>query len=443
VLDTFDKGYEKAARESGLLDDMKRVDARLFPSLYGNSEAVDLLKSVTRLREPGVIDDLSRFMRGYTGFFKSYATLSPGFHVRNGISNTFAVFSAGADIRNMREGFRLWRLMDDTFRKGGSLEDFVKSLPAEQQEYARVAAETVLGLGNGKVDNAMEGFVRGGTKIRDNKLLDASRTAGSKLEGSSRFMLAYDSVARGMSPDEAFNRTRRYLIDYSEKSLLDESMRDIVPFWTWMSRNLPLQIVNRWMNPKPYLIYEKFARNLNQELEGDEVTPEYLRKGGAINLGKGNYLVPDLPFSRIEDQISDLTNPGALVGYINPGLKVPLELVMNKNTFTGENFDNKYVPLRGPMAMLLPALQAAGQIEYNAQGEPMAREKAVYALTATIPFLDRAQRLTAPGTPGANAARGFMGIPIRNATQGAQDAERYSRLAQLQAMEARRKNLGE
>jgi hypothetical protein len=443
VLDTFDKGYEKAARESGLLDDMKRVDARLFPSLYGNSEAVDLLKSVTRLREPGVIDDLSRFMRGYTGFFKSYATLSPGFHVRNGISNTFAVFSAGADIRNMREGFRLWRLMDDTFRKGGSLEDFVKSLPAEQQEYARVAAETVLGLGNGKVDNAMEGFVRGGTKIRDNKLLDASRTSGSKLEGSARFMLAYDSVARGMNPDEAFNRTRRYLIDYNEKSLLDEQMRDIVPFWTWMSRNLPLQIVNRWMNPKPYLIYEKFARNLNQELEGDEVTPEYLRKGGAINIGKGNYIVPDLPFSRIEDQISDLTNPSALVGYINPGLKVPLELVMNKNTFTGENFNNKYVPLRGPMAMLLPALQAAGQVEYNAQGEPMAREKAVYALTSTIPFLDRAQRLTAPGTPGANAARGFLGVPIRNVTQGAQDAERYSRLAQLQAMEARRKNLGE
>ena len=443
VLDTFDKGYEKAAKESGLLNDMKRVDARLFPSLYGNSEAVDLLKSVSRMREPGVVDDLSKFMRGYTGFFKSYATLSPGFHVRNGISNTFAMFAAGADLKNMREGFRLWRMMDDALKKGQSLSSFVDALPLEQQSAARTAAETMLGLGNGKTDNAMEGFVRGGSNIRDNKLLDVSRNAGQKLEGSARFMLAYDSVVKGFTPDEAFNRTRRYLIDYSEKSILDESMRDIIPFWTWMSRNLPLQIVNRWANPKPYLMYEKFSRNLNQSLGEGEVTPGYLAEGDAINLGGSNYLTLDMPFSRIDDQIRDLTDPGAMLGYVNPGIKVPLEMMFNKNTFTGENFDNKFVPVKGAMMALLPALQAAGQIEYNAKGEPMMREKAAYAVNSLIPVMGRADRLTAGGVQGGNAMNAFLGVPVRTASSGSQDAERYARLAQLQAMEARRKNLGE
>jgi hypothetical protein len=443
VLDTFDKGYEKAAKESGLLNDMKRVDARLFPSLYGNSEAVDLMKSVTRMREPGVVDDLSKFMRGYTGFFKSYATLSPGFHVRNGISNTFAMFAAGADVKNMREGFRLWRMMDDSLKKGNTLSSFIDSLPLEQQEGARIAAETMLGLGNGKTDNAMEGFVRGGSMITDNKLLDLSRNTGQKLEGSARFMLAYDSVAKGFTPDETFNRTRRYLIDYGEKSILDEAMRDIIPFWTWMSRNLPLQIVNRWANPKPYLMYEKFSRNLRQDLEEGEVTPGYLAENEAINLGGGKYLNLDMPFSRIDDQVSDLTNPGSWLGYVNPGIKVPIELMTNKNTFTGQSFDDKYVPISGPIAMLAPLLQAAGQLEYNAKGEPMARQKAVYALQATIPSLGMASRLTASGTQGGNAMNAFLGVPIRTASSGAQDAERYNRLAQLQAMQARRKTLGE
>jgi hypothetical protein len=441
VLDTFDKGYEKAAKESGLLNDMKRVDARLFPSLYGNSEAIDLLKSIDRIRQPGISDDLSKFMRGYTGFFKSYATLSPGFHVRNGISNTFAMFAAGADLKNMREGFRLWRMMDDAFKKGQSLDSFISSLPAEQQNFARIAAETMLGLGNGKTDNAMEGFVRGGSRITDNKLLDISRTAGQKVEGSARFMLAYDSVARGFTPDEAFNRTRRYLIDYSEKTALDEVMRDIIPFWTWMSRNFPLQIVNRWTNPKPYLVYEKFSRNLREDLGEGEVTPGYLAESDAINLGGSNYLTLDMPFSKIDEQVSDLTNPGSWLGYVNPGIKVPLELMTNRNTFTGKSFGDDYVPVSGALSMLVPFLQAAGQIEYNAKGEPMAREKAVHALTSMIPPLGRAQSLSAGGQQGSNSLNAFLGVPVRNATAGSQDAERYSRLAQLQAMESRRKTI--
>jgi hypothetical protein len=442
VVDTFEKTYQKAAEASGMLQGMKRVDARLFPSLYGNSEALDLLKSIDRIREPGVADDLSRFMRGYTGFFKSYATLSPGFHVRNGISNMFAIFSAGADFKNMREGFRLWRLMDDAISKGTPLESWLKSLPVEQQDAARVSAETMLGIGAGKTDNAMEGFVRSGSTIRDNRMLDTSRTAGQKLEGSARFMLAYDSTVKGMAPDEVFNRTRRYLIDYNEKSILDEAMRDIIPFWTWMSRNLPLQIVNRWANPKPYLMYEKAVRNFQEDLQPGEVTPGYLSAGGAINLGGSKYLVPDLPFSRIEDQVSDLTNPSAMLGYVNPGLKTPLEMVFNKNTFTDRNFDNKFVPVKGYMMALLPALQAAGQVEYNAKGEPMVREKAAYAVNSMIPFMGRADRLSAGGTQGENARNAFLGIPVRTASQGSQDSERYARLAQLQAMEDRRKNLG-
>lgn len=444
VIEPLAEGYERAAREAGLLAGTSPLkgDPRML-GLRGDSEAVELLQNIARINQPGVVGDMARFMRGYTGFFRSYATLSPGFHVRNSISNVFSMFAGGAEIKNMREGFRLWRLMDDHIGRGGTLDSWVASLPAEQQEYARKAARIVLGLGGGKTEDALEGFVRSGVGVlRDNRAIRTSRKVGHKAEGSARFMMAYDSLVKGMDENVAFNRTRRYMIDYNEKTLLDETMRDIIPFWTWMSRNLPLQIVNRWANPKPYIFYQRAYNNFNQE---DRNTPAWLRKEQAINLGGGKYLNPDLPFTGINEQIQGLTNPQQLMGYVNPGLRVPLEMMAGKSFFSGQELDG-YVPLQGKMKALLPVFAASGSVEYNSKGEPMVRKKAMYAVMNTVPFLQRMDKLfpsaNADDAKMQNAVNTFLGVPVREVNQGMVDSEKYRRLAELQALMEKRKQLG-
>lgn len=445
VVTPLDKGFDAAVKQSGILEGKSRVDARMFPSIYGNTEALDIIKSVERIRIPGVADDLARFMRGYTGFFRAYATLSPGYHVRNEISNVFSIFSAGADIRNMYEGFHMWRTINNGIKQGRDLTEIISSFASEKQQYVRVAADIMYGMNGGKTANAMEGFVRGGSKITDNMLISSSRKAGNYLESSSHFILAYDSLVKGFTPEQAFNRTKRYLIDYSEKTILDETMREIIPFWTWMSRNLPLQIVNRWANPKPYLIYEKLMKNMRDEKDAT-LTPDWLSKRGAVAIGGGTFLNPDVPTSGLEQQISDLTNPSKWLSYVNPGIKTPIELMTNRNTFTGQSFDDAYVPVSAAIRPLLPLLEAMGQVEHNAKGEPVVKRKAVYALESLIPPLSRADRLFPAGggtTSSQNATLGFLGIPITNVGQNMQNAEAYRRQAQMQALVERNKQIRE
>jgi hypothetical protein len=446
VVEPLAKEYEKAAREAGLLNGEQKLmgDPRML-GLRGNSEAVELLQNIARIREPGVVNDMARFMRGYTGFFRSYATLSPGFHVRNSISNVFSMFSGGADFSNLREGFRLWRLMDNHFASGGTLSSWVATLPAEQQEFAMKAAQIMLGLGNGKTDDALEAFAKSNAEgvLRNNPLIRGSRKTGHKIEGSARFMMAYDGLAKGFDQNVSFNRVKRYLIDYNEKTMIDQTMRDIVPFWTWMSRNLPLQVINRWTNPKAYLIYQRAYNNFHQN---DGSTPGYMQNQMAINLGGGLHFNPDLPFTGVNEQIQGMADPSKLMGFVNPGLRVPVEMLADKSFYSGQSFKDEFVKLDGKFSLLQPVFAAAGQIEYNSKGEPMVRKKAMYAMMNTIPFLQRIDKLSpsdsVDSAQAQNSINSFLGLPFKNVSQGMMDSENYRKVAQLKALQDRQRNIG-
>ena len=444
VVQPFMDGWEKAAKKSGWFDNRSAIGAGHLSGLYGNKEAVALINALDRFKVAGVAQDMSSFMKGYTGFFRAYATLSPGFHVRNSISNIFSVFAAGGDLNNMRKGFNMWRSFSEQLKMGateldnaGAIDRFVARLPDADKEIGRAAAQIVLGLGHGKVDNALEGFIRTGNKLKDNALLDFSRTTGHRIEGSARFMLAYDSLAKGLSVEEAFNKTRRYLIDYGEHTILDESMREIIPFWTWMSRNLPLQIMNRWANPKPYMIYEHFVHNFSQPESDGNLVPSYLK--GAVNFGGGNVFAPDLPHLSADKTIRDIQDPRRLLSMVNPGVRIPMEMLTNQNTFTNKPFKNDYVKLDGALSAVQPLLELMGQVEHDARGNPVARSKAVYALQGMIPMLGQAERVMS--SPGGLSS--FFGSPMKNISQSQSDAEAYNRLQALQRLQQQQKNIGE
>jgi hypothetical protein len=445
IIQPLSDEWEKAAKASGLYDNMsaggtRKVDAdtgadlsRGFPGLMGNTEALELLNRMSTLRTPGVVNDLARFMRGYTGFFRSYATLSPGFHVRNSIGNVFSLFAAGVDTSNMSRAFGVWKQIQSGVKSGRSVDEIIASMPSDQQEFARIGYRVMIGLGGGRTFDALEGFMREGNKITSNALLEASRKLGDTLEGASRFILAYDSAVKGMDEVTTFNRTGRFLVDYNKKTAIDETMRDIMPFWVWMSRNLPLQVVTRWTNPKPYLMYDKFSKNLQDRDSEGEVVPDYLKAMGAIGLGGGNFLSLDLPFSRVDEQIQGFASPKSFFGYVNPGIKAPIEFLTNTDTFRDRKFPDTYRKVDGALLPFLPLLKALGQVEYDGSGNAVTSERAYTTLINLIPPLSRAERLMpSDGGIGGQALRGTLGIPFTNVPEGARDAELYRRLAEVQ-----------
>jgi hypothetical protein len=409
VLDPASKKFRDAANK--ILETQNRTIADDFnmPSYSVSAPLNEIMNNLDRINDGAILRELGGFMSSYTGFFKAYATLSPGFHVRNSISNSFQLFAAGAEVKNMKAGLKLWRSLGEHVKGGGTLETWLSSgvIPKGMEAQARIAGEVALALGGGKTDDAFAEFVTMGKNIlTDNAATRASRGFGQRVEGSARFMLAFDSAVKGDGFNDAFNRTSRFLVDYNNPTLLDESVRNILPFWTWMSRNLPVQITTQWTNPKPYVVYQRFVNNFSSD--EDEQLPPYLKSKNPIQIGKGTFLAPDLPFMAAQETINLAGNPRKALSMVNPGLRVPLELAAGKTFFTGREFGSE------------PGQQSA--LGYSAQN--------------LLPMLGQIDRITdmSAGSDQLGLAR-YLGIPIRGMTDEKRNNELQRRLIELQQLQ--------
>ena len=104
--------------------------------------------------------------------------------------------------------------------------------------------------------------VSAGDGQRVDPLEPAPRLDGSK--GQARLAMALNSMYRGATPEQAMARIAKFHFDYTEMSDLDRMARRFIPFWTFMSRNLPLQLEQMFTNPRMYLQYQNLDRNFGQ-----------------------------------------------------------------------------------------------------------------------------------------------------------------------------------
>lgn len=453
IMQPFEDGYiemvnklNNKARKAGqpLYNQGKKSLEQLgMPSLYGDSAFVTTLENIGRIQQPVVAAELSRFMFRYTRFFKAYATATPGFHLRNSISNTFQMFAAGADVAHMTSGLRLWGGFREALAstESGALKKWLESLPEEQRAAAALAQQVYFALGGGRTEEALSGFVKKGQRLTDNAVLNLSRRTGQRVEGSARFILAYDSALKGMEFNDSFARVKRFLFDYNDPSIMDEAVRGIIPFWTWMSRNLPLQLVNQFSNPKAYAVYNHFALNM----AGKPIPnmPEWMQSRGAIPISGSGVLMPDMPHKSAEEFMRDIANPSRLLAMINPGIRAPFEFMTKKKFYSGGEFADKYYKLDGINSALIPFMFSTGQLKYNSKGQPVASDRAMYLASSLIPTLGQAQRLMPANEDGisGSALANWFGVPYRTVTPAMQKSEAIGQKRREQAQQTQRRNI--
>jgi hypothetical protein len=175
------------------------------------------------------------------------------------------------------------------------------------------------------------------------KPLSWSKQAGGKIEDYTRFVLTYDGLKQGLSPEQAAARTAKYLIDYQDLSQADKVIKQFIPFWTWTSRSFPLIVESAWLNPKAYAIYNSLERNL-RDTEGEEgqFTPSYFSGAFKLPVGENIYAVPDFGFQRQEEGLARLTDPSSILASIAPVYRAPMEAAINQRFQTGEQVYNPY-----------------------------------------------------------------------------------------------------
>lgn len=359
-----------------------------FPNIAVTKEFKELWDNAKYLEDPRVIKELTRYIGGFTKFHKAYATLTPGFHIRNIIGNSFQYILAGGKIENLKPASKIYFDWISAYKKGSTWEEFVGALDEVDRAAADTARNAMLGSGGGIYGDLFHEVIRG-NKIYDNRVTRFSRKYGQMSDNMSRFILGFDSAKQGMDAGTAAARVRKFYFDYEDLSQADRLMKQFIPFWIWSSRNLPLQLENMWLNPKPYAIYNSFVRNIrDKEAEEYQPLPSFLQEVEAFQLpGVDAYAAPDLNFTRIQQQLSQLANPKKFGTNLNPVFRLPVEQVIGQNLYndkaiesTQDRLMNLLQGLVVPVATGDRLLNSYGDAKINAWlgffGSPIRKRKA-------------------------------------------------------------------
>ena len=410
-----------------------------MPSYQAEKWLAEMLTNFSRFEQPEFVRGINKFLGRYTSFFKAGAVGTPGFVVRNALGNTFMIVAAGADLRNMNKGIELYRLWNAAVKRGGE-EAWLASLEKSEQALVRRSVQAMDASGYGRAADALKGFRPKRKWLTDNRMYTALRKANEYAEGSARFMLAYDSVVKGADFNMATARVKRYLFDYATKSPADQVMGSIVPFWFWMSRNLPLQIANQYQNPRAYLMYQKGMRAIGQD-DSEDVVPSWMKEQGAVKLTSDWFLSPDLGFNRVNEQLQQFGTPKRLLSYVNPALRVPFEtLLSEKRLYNDVPFtDRPQQAVGGPLSPAVQALASVlGQSRELPDGQQGVTDKLNYGLMGLIPQIAQGERLL-PATDlyqgrQAGSILSFLGVPVRQVTPEMRDRERRRQIMEQDAL---------
>ena len=177
--------------------------------------------------------------------------------------------------------------------------------------------------------------------------LAAGRTAGYNVESLLRGGQWLGLHGQGMSPQSIADEIWKTQFAYDRLTPFEKNVsRRLVPFYTFTSRNLPLQAENLLTNPGRVLPQLRIA---GQRTPGQHV-PQHLASGVAIPVGQEDPETGSqkfvsqlgLPIEEAAERFKGTANDTALAfaGTMNPLIKGPLEWLFDKQFYSGRKLSD-------------------------------------------------------------------------------------------------------
>ena len=273
---------------------------RLFPVLSGDKDVVSPAHVVNKA----------------LNFWKGIATVwNPGFHSRNAASGAYLYWAGGGHAETMIQDYRKatyalavdltsgelpkWSGMKAVTLPNGD-ELSVTQVRALADKYGVTDSNFVvsdLPSDFDQISERAQKLAGKGPKRLLKKVGKVPRAVGGFLENQGRSSLFIASLRNGMSPQEAAAHVKRIFFDYGALPKYVKGLKPYVPFITWTSKNLGLQVEELVRNPGKYAnllkVGRAFQENAKQEY-GDNwrsQVPEWLQ--GAAALAMPADLSPD------------------------------------------------------------------------------------------------------------------------------------------------------
>jgi len=286
---------------------------------------------------------VAQHFKQFNSWWKSYALLSPGFHIRNGYGGIFNNYIAGVknpnryrqaiqaakvavsgDPAKIQErlskipvkGIRgkggknvsMWNLWEEARLRGAVdtttffTEEF-KPVTASAKAGALFTKKGRAGLGGKDIAKMI-------APGRDNLLIEGSRVAGNGVENILRFSLYLDRRIKGDDVAKAVKAVKRTHFDYRHGlTPFERDIRDYaIPFYSWLRFNVPFQMNNLYRQPGKYAAIPRVVQAISgtETAAEEKYKPGYFKELGTFKMpgwetdeGWSLYFYPDFPFKDI------------------------------------------------------------------------------------------------------------------------------------------------
>ena len=346
-IDRMKKYAARPGHLKAIQDDAGR-QLRAWNMMLADSEIADAIDGMAHARQ---YSKMGEFMEKVTGAWRGLATLSVGFHVRNFISGMVNNFIAGVTV-------------GDTAKIIPEYTRFVRGAATRDPE-AREFIEWAIGegmIGRGLYVTDVKAVAREGRSL--NPLagyndpskqwapVSWSREAGGHVEDSMRALLAWSTVRR-LDPGSsdvtkkvaAMRAVKKFHFDYSDLSNFDRNAKMFVPFWTFMSRNLVLQMELLATKPQATLAIERLFENLGDGHPENPFVPDYFNTSRRVQIGERRFLTLDLAFGSAASS-AYLGSPRGFMagtpeigGSFSPLLRAPIEVFYQRDLHRGRELN--------------------------------------------------------------------------------------------------------
>lgn len=236
---------------------------------------------------------------------------------------------------------------------------------------------------------------------------EVGKSVGSVVENQARAVNFLANLMEHGDYFKAAENTNKFLFDYSDLSDLEKNVfKRVVPFYTWMRKNTPLQLKMLIEKPQIYSGYAKAKREIERSIPEDqrlnsdnknEFAQDWIQlpfsaqsKDGKTGDVKNNpmFLNPSLPLADLARlNPSPSAQVRQLISSTSPLIKAAIELPANKNFYFNSPISKGESDTKDAPAYLQGLL--GGTPDEPAQISPEAR----YILQNLAPSLENAGKL--------------------------------------------------
>ncbi len=311
-----------------------------------------------------LVDKITRLIK-----FNQTAVM-PVFHIRNFLSNKFNnSFAIGADVLDVEMQKLSWK----TVKARGDIKGIKDMKPISikrpdgtveilhwDEVYEMTKQYSVVDEGFFAKDIGA-GSATTGILPRINPKYDPTDTKnfigykvgtnfGSQIENSDRLLHFVAQLKRGLTPEQAAASVNRFLFDYSDLTAFEQNvMKRLIPYYTWLRKNAPLQLEMMIEYPERYAMIAKMEHGVEHMTSRDErvedrflndFAKDWVQMPFNVTNEKGRkepvLFNPNLPFmdiGRIPDVSQPINSLKEIFTQTNSLIKVPIEQIINRNVF--------------------------------------------------------------------------------------------------------------